>query len=484
MRKVAGKGVGGKTLDSAQVDRFFADTRLGELVERTSSASSLSEMINMIGMLELQHTRMLAWCLSPHSGHGQNDAILKDLLVAAYAAADKATGLTKKFFKRWTPARIRTCGFGAAFLQCELHIKGLENIQLQVGRRMVKHNGRLDLLIIDPQNRLLIVIENKYGAALGKDQLARYLKLVAGQILADPEYKGFECAFIVMDMYNLHERADEEGTAAKPEDEWAFIDYSWLAAAADRARIHADNRSEGARLLMGYCEAQTQWQTRTDEKLSELASAIAGDHEAVVRRMRDLQTRPFTDWPSSAAEPADRQLLYFVMQQKLVAQKLLPMLGIAQVRSRLLRLRGDLTEEHLWGGQTWLHVVSPAMSKWATSDDDWWPLHVHVFRHRADSEEDGAESIFYIRVQWNAARWPQSHQSPQLVAALRTLCSGRKSRAGHLIDKFVGCSGGGSGGYVGNADAAAMRTLELLDAIDKLIAEHKETPKASGETQW
>lgn len=452
--------------DEQQVGRLFADERLWTLAEQLRHSDGLYNVINMIGMLEHQHSRMLSWCLSPNEGHGQGDAMLKDLLIAAHGASEGTDGRTADFFGQWTPARVRTSGFGAAFVQREVPVRGLETLKV----RKQGHSGRLDLLIIDPQNRLMVVIENKYGSRLGQDQLRKYRDLVDQQILGTGEYKGYHCAFVVMDMYNTHERGESDSA-----DEWAFIDYSWLRSAGDRARLQADHHTEGAKLLMAYCAAQTQWQSDTSEKVSELAAAIVNDHEATVERMRILSGMPFAQWPPSSDGLSDRQLLHFTKQQPQVVEALVPMLGIAMVRGLIRKERPDITESQLWGGPKSLWIVSPLLEGWL-EEGGHWPLYLNVFRHHADSVEAGNESVFYMTAHWNAALWPESYRHAELVARIKQLCSGRGVRKSGgvypeklLIDKWTSCNAGGEGGWVGNAQEAAAKACALLERIDQQI---------------
>src|SRR5256885_9626457 len=58
-------------------------------------------------------------CLTPGEGHGQGDSVIKDFLEAAYQKSDAAIYDNKKFFRKWTPGRIRVSSFGSAFVTRE-----------------------------------------------------------------------------------------------------------------------------------------------------------------------------------------------------------------------------------------------------------------------------------------------------------------------------------------------------------------------------
>ena len=106
---------------------------------------------------------MLAWCMNPNEGHSQGDGIIKDFLEAAHAASDGCTYDNRKFFAKWTPGKIRTSSFGAAFVTREFSIKGNGGTG----------NGRLDLFLVDPANQILVAIENKVKASLTAQQLEK-----------------------------------------------------------------------------------------------------------------------------------------------------------------------------------------------------------------------------------------------------------------------------------------------------------------------
>jgi hypothetical protein len=57
---------------------------------------------------------------------------------------------TSRFFAEWSPSRIQTASFGSVFTARELGLKATE---------------RVDLFVIDPDNRFVLLIENKAGTA-------------------------------------------------------------------------------------------------------------------------------------------------------------------------------------------------------------------------------------------------------------------------------------------------------------------------------
>jgi hypothetical protein len=146
----------------ASLQELMADPRLVALCELQKTGD---EILDVISLTENQHSDILAWLLDSREGHGQGDEILRDFLISASAIAARGEsgldgrGTTAKFFAEWPPSRLRTYSFGSAFVARELGIAAKE---------------RVDLFVIDEQNKFILIIENKAGAAHGEDQLGRY----------------------------------------------------------------------------------------------------------------------------------------------------------------------------------------------------------------------------------------------------------------------------------------------------------------------
>ncbi|WP_374664469.1 PD-(D/E)XK nuclease family protein [Ramlibacter sp.] len=232
------------------LSEFMADAGLVKLIEAVKVSD---DMLDVVELTENQHSDMLAWCLNPNEGHAQGDAVLKDLLIAAFAKGAACTYDNKKFFAEWTPARIRRTSFGSAFVSREFQIS------LPDMRR-----GRLDLFVVDPQNKILVVIENKVGASLTAGQLSGYWHRAKQDIGGRRAFQDFAFVFIVLDREidgYTEESLSELGT------KWCLLDYSWLEASAERARHHLARHNQAAQLLMSYCQKQTAWESVADHEI-------------------------------------------------------------------------------------------------------------------------------------------------------------------------------------------------------------------------
>ncbi|WP_448869309.1 PDDEXK-like family protein, partial [Delftia acidovorans] len=296
---------------------FFSDPELIELIEQ---AKISDDILDVITLNENQHSDMLAWCLTPGEGHGQGDSVIKDFLEAAYQKSDAAIYDNKKFFRKWTPGRIRVSSFGSAFVTREFVVSVKEPGQEE------KRTGRLDLFIVDPQNKLLIAIENKVGARLTEEQLARYQGAINKEIGSRPIFKDYEFAYVVLDR-ELDWYTDDKLNALGKR--WALLDYSWLEASARRARLQVTRNNQAAQLLVAYCQKQTSWESSSEARLSELAGEIASKHPQVIAALSALRGQSIAQWTPKTLEGLSGELALFRAQHLRLCMLLTRSQGIA-----------------------------------------------------------------------------------------------------------------------------------------------------------
>lgn len=259
---------------------FLSDKRLVDLIERVKISD---DFLDVVSLTETQHSDMLAWCLHPNEGHGQGDAVIKDFLIAAYEAGQETNKFANKiFFETWTPGKIRTSSFGSAFIAREFSLTTADT-----------RRGRLDLFLIDPGNKIIVTIENKAGASLTETQLSDYYAAVSQQISNRRVFSDYQFAYIVVDR-DLADYPEEHLKSLG--NKWALLDYGWLEASANRARLHLERNNEAAQLLMAYCQKQTGWQSPNEKQVNELAAELASQHEAVVEAIRLQRKVQPTEW--------------------------------------------------------------------------------------------------------------------------------------------------------------------------------------------
>lgn len=143
-------------------ENFLTDPHLSELLELQRTGN---EALDVIRTLEVQHSRFLAWMFDSRKGHGQGGEILRDLLIHAALKAKpvegqtRLTGESKHFFDKNPPAKLHAMSLSSAFVLPEFKLT---------------ERSRPDLVVLDPQNKFIVVIENKATAAIRKNQLEQY----------------------------------------------------------------------------------------------------------------------------------------------------------------------------------------------------------------------------------------------------------------------------------------------------------------------
>lgn len=433
-------------MDSQDFYSFLSDPRLVALVERVKVSD---DFLDVIALTETQHSDMLAWCLHPNEGHGQGDAVVKDFLIAAYTAGSETNKfLNKDFFNKWTPGRVRTASFGAAFIAREFSLK----IDTDNKKR------RLDLFLIDPSNRIVVTIENKAGASLTEAQLDSYYKAVVKQIKDRSVFDEYDFAYVVVDQsLDLYSEEHIRSLGNK----WALLDYSWLQASADRARLHMERNNESAQMLMAYCQRQTGWQSPNERFVSELSAEISSQHEAVVEAMRQIRKIKPTAWTPTHFKGEQGELLLFLQQNRQLCDHLIQARGIGSVLVALRKALPELSiEDDIEHGRTWLRFSTTQMQSLMRSPDEYWPLFINIFRETKNDEEN---SKFTVRLVWaNGAFRDDGCDVEALRAHMAKTYPGLRTFGDSAHRRLVLAQGL-------NAKAAAKKATETASEIDRLL---------------
>lgn len=353
----------------------MADPRLVELcgLQRTGD-----EVLDVISLVENQHSDILAWLLDSKEGHGQGDEILRDLLVSASTqAASGDSGLdgrttTAKFFAQWPPSRIRTTSFGAAFTARELGITASE---------------RVDLFVIDTQNKFILVLENKAGAKQTVEQLTRYRERFLDLVKANSRLQQFHPVFIALDR-----EFDGADAADRPASEhWLHLGYNWLKVSAQRALMDVERGNAAARLVVSYCNRQTDWTSPIDERCQVLASGLHQSYPIAVGELVRLPQRTVeNNWLRDSKESEAYTL--FVLQNKSAIATLKETQGMAMVKMAILERLKSVQSESIFYKRVWLWMCP---SRWeAYISDEGWPVFFSVYA-------DGTRPTYYnLTLNW------------------------------------------------------------------------------------
>jgi hypothetical protein len=178
---------------AACIDQFFAD----RTVQRVIDLSRKTRPLQICFPREVPISRFLAWIFDPTEGHGLHDGVIRSMLTAAWLVREEAD-LELATQRLLSPAQLSTRSFSGCLIQKEAKI--------------VDGAGQLDVLILHPQSKLLIAVENKFGAGQGDGQLNKYSKALAKR------FSDWDRIHIYLDLYG---RSPNDPT-------WIGLNYDWL----------------------------------------------------------------------------------------------------------------------------------------------------------------------------------------------------------------------------------------------------------------
>jgi hypothetical protein len=367
-----------------QIDAFFGDGK----VQRLLNLCRETRALRVCFPREVPLSRFLAWIFDPSQGHGLQDMPLRRLLTAAGRNLEGLSlPLTTRRFLGATS--LSATSFYGALVQKEVSLNG--------------GGARLDVLILDPANQLVVAIENKAGAKTSSGQLDKYADAL------EKQYPSWHRVLIFMDMYG-----------ASPDDEagrWIPLDYQWLTDEmheAERAPWIGEESRAAIRDFRRAIDFEERPFLHVDEEGDDVLDVL-DQHPEIFELMEE--------WSQSGDKPGE-------MLEKLQAntanlgRKALMDLYTAYWQRRDLwlqclpmrRYAGWLQQIYQRFPDVWRHIKRtslvfslPQWEKFAEQGKDHWPLRVAV-RILRSSDSD---KVTYAVV--SVLAWPLSPETLEEV---------------------------------------------------------------------
>lgn len=389
-------------------ERLMADPRLAELSELQRGAS---DALDLIELSENQNSDILAWLFESREGHGQGDEILRDLLLHASKRAMESEclapqSMARRFFGRWVPSRIRTTSFGGAFSVREFGFY---------------RDSRTDLAVIDEQNQLVVVIENKTRTKHTDGQLNRYRQDFENAVKNNKRLSKFVVAFIAMS-----EAFDYDEDAKHPcGDTWLHVGYGWLKASADRAVRQVERGNASAQLVASYCTQRTQWEDPLDRKRTLKAGGLLRDYPGAISELRQFVGPKMTARWFQHEEKTSGPML-FVLQNRATAQLLTQLGGPEALSAQVEALLGLEPDNGVRWGKSWVNIRAPNVEH--LSKDDMWVAYFTIQQSKMSDESAGV-----VRYDVALVLKPERFRSPIDADRIR-------SRYEDIDKKFTGSS--------------------------------------------
>lgn len=370
-----------------------------DLVQLCDLQRTSDEVLDVINLTENQHSDILAWMLDAREGHGQGDKILRDFLVTCSSRAASPTchldpkSSTARFFSKWPPSRLRTTALGSAFVARELGYHSRE---------------RVDLFIIDTQNKFIILVENKAGTSHSVDQLRRYQDSFRTTIVDHEHLTDYEVAYLALD-YDL----DMDNAEPRPASgDWLHINYDWLKVSADRALAEILRGNAAAQLVASYCKRQTAWTNPVQLQCLRLAARLHLRHPEPTSALVALSdTRLEKAWLRN--EHPQSEYLLFALQNQGVIALLKATRGIEAVRLAIMDRIPALLEDNLYASKRKLDICPVGWDRF--EGNDYWPVFMEV------EFEQGSERRYRIKLCWAPQCSPDELTTDKLVRWLRTI---------------------------------------------------------------
>lgn len=350
-------------MKAEELEAFFADPTVSRL-------RSVARETNALGIAyprELQISNFLAWLLSPGEGHGLNDLGLQALLKAAWQSAEAGD---RAAMANFSPSRLGLMSLGAA---------------LCIREYGVQNAGRCDLVIVDPVSKLIVTLENKYGAKQGAVQPENYRKGMRRRMRGKA---GWTQLYIFM---------DSDSTTTPKSEGWLKVDYQWAVDLIDEQLALKHVSAESLQTLQMYRpyladDAEAPFVALEDS--DEQVLHIAAEHEAVLRQMSSFRTWSWQETVSKMTSPRLSPLLVEYQQR----WKLWDYVLDASSWISFTKPYRDLVEDVIFDAKAKsLYISRDAWLKdWQTSETEYLPAWVKVYRTGRDGNAFAVEAVIYL----------------------------------------------------------------------------------------
>lgn len=393
---------------------FVSDPRVNKVIEALKRSN---DIFDIISPLENQHSQILAWLFNPREGHGQGDAIFKDFLTAAYAGSYDNILSNKDFFATWTPSRIARTGFHSLTAKREFPLS---------------NGGRLDLLMIDTVNKILVVVENKHGTRLRKKQLENYYEEVSS-LRKRPAFNKYSTAHIVLDR-NYGGPTGDSDESKGPRNRWTFLDYQWLEAGAHRAEVQYKRGNQSAALVIAYCQKQSDYVAPEEKQIDEILADVARDYRPVIYELADALNTELGELTKGEIDGKFGELWIYANQYPDLIHRIHAKEELSFIESRLKNNLPNRKLSVLYGKNSFW-VYNDRWECFNGEDTEILPLAVHAWRSEDNETE---EKKFSVGIQYRPLQLDDEYETrvqEALEKEFPELKKGRQNAAFRMLGK-------------------------------------------------
>lgn len=185
------------------IEEFKEDKYFNDALEYNKSHSFFEIMSSV---WERESSDFIAWLLDPVESHGLEESIFQYMIDECKNSHSKLRSINSNI------------------LDEDFDRKVLNNfyIEVEVAKKLKNTNKILDIILVNPVDEIIVIIENKYGAAEGKGQLENYIKICKEHYSND-----YRIVPIYIDPILDDSEIKNENKS------WNYLGYNWICSAIE-----------------------------------------------------------------------------------------------------------------------------------------------------------------------------------------------------------------------------------------------------------
>ncbi|OUR95742.1 hypothetical protein A9Q84_14670 [Halobacteriovorax marinus] len=248
----------------------------------------------MSSVWERESSDFIAWLLDPKESHGLKNIIFKNLI----KECKNAHGRIRTLKKRTSSKDFNSKVYDNFYFEVEVAKKL---------RGKNKKNRRLDVVLVNPIEKIIIILENKYGSPRDEKQLESYIK-----IFEDNYSEKYKIIPIFIDATIDEEKVKNQNKC------WNYIGYSWIANTLEKSleKLKANKES---RVIINDIILEIRSEYENDKRFKKSVKAInklSEYHKELSLRFYDLKKNKFK---RLSEEP---EILLFMKQNEVILDRM------------------------------------------------------------------------------------------------------------------------------------------------------------------
>jgi hypothetical protein len=295
----------------------------------------------------------------------------------------------------------------------------------------ISAENHLDFFIVDPVNEFVMVVENKYKALHGNEQLNRYRRSVQQLVARHPSFANYHVALVALDKWRSRQLQLKELLKY-----WVYLDYTWLEAGASRAEAQLKRGNQSASLLISYCQRQSGYESQAEKDVDTVLSRWTREYRPLLKPLAEARvTQLSKDQGLTLGEPASDIWLFAQHHPELVT-RLTRLKNLSFVKAEFqAAISGSKFEFEM--SDNWVQIFDHTWYAYTQPDEEdrvWWPFFLRVrlvppHYLTAEELEVSTENRYMVGIVYR-----EPHVQPEkakrihaaLVSAFPELASGRQ----------------------------------------------------------